>query len=328
MRLAPPVELPAKQDRARCLGRRLAWATIVYYGLDATIMYLVMGRSQAMKANWLQDAFAIIPPIGYLVANSVVFLPPSPRFAYGYHRAVSVAFFFAAIALAGLGVYLVVDSLIPFVKAEHPTIGSIQVFGRVIWLGWPMVAASLFSSALPPFFLGRAMLQPARMTHDKVLYSTAQMNKAGWLAAVAAIVGVVGIGLGFWWADYAAALAISGLVLQDAYRNLKAAVLSLMDETPKTTDFLADDPARGQVAAYLKGLDWVKDAEVRLREEGHVLFGNAVVVPADRRGLTAKIRHAVEGVKGLDWRIYDFSIMPVDSLTGEEEPDLDAAESS
>jgi divalent metal cation (Fe/Co/Zn/Cd) transporter len=326
MKTAPPVELPAEQDRARRLGRRLAWATIVYYCIDATIMYLVMGRSQAMKANWLQDAFALVPPAGYLVANRLVFRTPNRRFPYGYHRAVSVAFFFSAVALAGLGVYLVIDSLVPFVKREHPTIGSIDLFGRLVWLGWPMLAGSLFSSALPPFFLGRAMLGPARVTHDKVLYSTAQMNKAGWLAAVSAMVGVTGIGFGFWWADYVAALVISALVLRDAWRNTKAAVLGLMDEVPRTTDFAAADPAPARVLAYLRGLDWVKDAEVRLREEGHVLFGNAAVVPADRRGLTAKIRAAVAGVKALDWRIYDFAVMPVDSLAGGEEPDLAAAD--
>jgi divalent metal cation (Fe/Co/Zn/Cd) transporter len=325
MKTSPPVEFPAEQDRARRLGRRLAWATIVYYCVDATIMYAVMGRSQAMKANWLQDAFAVIPPIGFLVANHVVFHKPNPRFPYGYHRAVSVAFFFAAIALAALGVYLVGDSVVPLARAEHPTIGAVRVFGHVVWLGWPMLVASLFSSALPPFFLGRAMIAPARVMHDKVLYSTAQMNKAGWLAAASAMVGVVGIGFGLWWADYAAALVISGLVLRDAWKNTKAAVLSLMDEVPRTTDFASADPAPARVAAYLKGLDWVKDAEVRFREEGHVLFGNSVVVPADRRGLTAKLRAAVEGVKALDWRIYDFDIMPVDSLTGAEEPDLDAA---
>jgi divalent metal cation (Fe/Co/Zn/Cd) transporter len=285
-----------------------------------------MGRSQAMKANWLQDAFAVIPPAGFLVANHVVFRRPDQRFPYGYHRAVSVAFFFSAISLAALGVYLVLDALIPFVRAEHPTIGSVSLFGRVVWLGWLMIVASVLSSGLPPFFLGRAMIPPARVMHDKILYSNAEMNKAGWLAAASAVVGVFGIGLGFWWADYVAALAIAGLVLRDAWRNLRAAVLSLMDEVPRTTDFAAADPAPARVANYLKGLEWVKEAEVRMRDEGHVLFGNAAVVPADRRGLTAKLRRAVAGVKALDWRIYDFSIMPVDALGGEEEPDLDAAE--
>jgi divalent metal cation (Fe/Co/Zn/Cd) transporter len=326
MKTAPPVEFPAEQDRAHRYGRRLAWVTIVYYCIDATIMYLVMGRSQAMKANWLQDAFAIIPPVGYLIANHVVHNRPNPRFPYGYHRAVSVAFFFSAISLAGLGIYLLIDSLVPFIGRVHPTIGSVRVGGHVLWLGWPMVVASIFSSALPPFFLGRMMIRPAKVTHDKVLYSTAQMNKAGWLAGASAVVGVIGIGFGYWWADYVAALVITLLILQDGWRNTKAAVLGIMDEVPRTTDFAALDPLPAKVAAYLRKLDWVKDAEVRFREEGHVLFGNAVVVPADRRGLTAKIRHAVEGVKALDWRIYDFAIMPADSPHGGEEPDLGAAE--
>jgi divalent metal cation (Fe/Co/Zn/Cd) transporter len=326
MKTAPPVEFPAAQERACRVGRWLAWATIVYYCIDATIMYLVAGRSQAMKANWLQDAFAIVPPIGYLVANRVVFRRPTPHFPYGYHRAVSIAFLFSAIALLGLGIYLVIDSLIPFVRAEHPTIGAVKVFGRYVWLGWPMLVASLFSSAIPPFFLGRAMIGPAKVTHDKVLFSNAQMNKAGWLAAASAMVGVTGIGLGYWWADFVAALVISGLVLRDAYRNTVVAVLTLMDEAPQTTDLTAPDPVVGQVRHYLRGLDWVKEVEVRLREEGHVLFGGAAVVPADRRGLIGKIAQAVAGVKALDWRIYDFSIMPVDSLADGAEPDLDASE--
>ena len=50
MRKAPPVEFPQDRERARRVGRRLAWATIGYYLIDMTIMYLVVGRSQAMKA--------------------------------------------------------------------------------------------------------------------------------------------------------------------------------------------------------------------------------------------------------------------------------------
>src|SRR3954468_23372898 len=140
MRVAPPVEFPPEQDRARRTGRALAWATIGYYFVDIIIMYLVMGRSQAMKANWLQDLFALVPPVGFLIANSLVDNKPNQRYPYGYHRAVSIAFFFAAISLAGLAVYLVIDSLIPFVKAEHPTIGTVNVFGRLIWLAWPVGA--------------------------------------------------------------------------------------------------------------------------------------------------------------------------------------------
>ena len=126
MRTAPPVEFPAERDRARRAGRRLAWATIGYYLIDMTVMYLVVGRSQAMKAAWLQDVFAVVPPVGFLVAAQMVCKRPNDRFPYGYHRAVSVAFFFAALSLIGVGVYLVIDSVIPFVQAQHPTIGGFR----------------------------------------------------------------------------------------------------------------------------------------------------------------------------------------------------------
>ena len=319
MRKAPPVEFPQDRERARRVGRRLAWATIGYYLIDMTIMYLVVGRSQAMKAAWLQDVFAIVPPVGFLVASGLIDRPPTRRFPYGYHRAVSVAFFFAALSLIGVGVYLVVDSVIPFVKAVHPTIGVFRAFGYQVWLGWPMFAALIFSSALPPFFLGRMMFEPARKMHDKVLYANAEMQKAGWLSAGSALVGVAGIGLGLWWLDYVAALVISFLILKDGYTSAREALSILMDEAPRTTDFAAADPAAARIQKYLEGLDWVAEAAVRLREEGHVFFGDALVVPNDQRGLMTKIGKAVAGVKDLDWRIYDFAIMPVPELNDETE---------
>lgn len=39
--------------------------------------------------------------------------------------------------------------------------------------------------------------------HDKVLHADAKMNKADWMTAAAALVGVLGIGLGWWWAKIA-----------------------------------------------------------------------------------------------------------------------------
>lgn len=319
MRKAPPVEFPAEQDRAHRVGRRLAWATIGYYLIDMTVMYLVVGRSQAMKAAWLQDVFAIVPPVGFLVASRMVCKKPNDRFPYGYHRAVSVAFFFAALSLIGVGLYLVIDSVIPFVQARHPTIGAIQLFGSQVWLGWPMFAGLVFSSALPPFFLGRMMIEPAKVMHDKVLYANAEMQKAGWLSAASALVGVVGIGFGVWWFDYVAALVISVLILKDGLTSAREALSILMDEAPRTTDFAAADPARARIKTYLESLDWVAEAVVRLREEGHVFFGDALVVPKDQRGLTSKLHRAIDGVKALDWRVYDFSIMPVPELNDDTE---------
>jgi len=45
------------------------------------------------------------------------------------------------------------------------------------------------------------------------------MNKANWLTAGAAMVGVVGIGFGLWWADAAAAAIIPLDITEDGVSN-------------------------------------------------------------------------------------------------------------
>ena len=83
-------------------------------------------------------------------------------------------------------------------------------------------------------FLGRAKLKLSETLHDKVLYADADMNKADWTTGVAAIAGIVGIGIGWWWADSVAALLISLSIVRDGLRNLKGAVAALMDTRART----------------------------------------------------------------------------------------------
>lgn len=60
---------------------------------------------------------------------------------------------------------------------------------------------------------------------------------------------------------------------------------------------------------------------MRLRENGHVFFGEALVVPSSGKDLTAEIERAREEILELDWRLYDIAISPVESMEPpEEEP--------
>jgi hypothetical protein len=63
----------------------------------------------------------------------------------------------------------------------------------------------------------------------------------------------------------------------------------------------------------LRGFDWVEDAEVRMREEGHVFIGEAFVVPVDRDQLVERLSAAVDAL-ALDWRVHELVIMPVARL--------------
>jgi hypothetical protein len=58
-------------------------------------------------------------------------------------------------------------------------------------------------------------------------------------------------------------------------------------------------------------MDWVKDAEVRLREEGHVFVGEAFVVPVDNEDLVGRMERANHHLLELDWRLHELVIAPV-----------------
>jgi cation diffusion facilitator family transporter len=307
---------PEGQEKLR-RARRLEWITIAYLVSAVGILALVLGSSQAMKTAWFEDLLSLIPPIAFLVSERYNSRAPTERFPYGFHRTVSVGHLCAALALFAMGGYLFVESVAKLVAAEHPTIGAITLFGQTFWLGWLMIPALLWSG-LPAVFLGRAKMPLARDLHNKVLYADADMNKADWLTAGAAMVGVVGIGFGLWWADAAAAALISLDITKDGLKNLRHAVNDLMDQTPTTVAHDDVDPLRDRVAAKLNEFAWVEDAEVRLREEGQVYFGEAFVVPSDASDLTEKLEEALEELRDLDWRVHDVAIMPVRELPKRE----------
>jgi divalent metal cation (Fe/Co/Zn/Cd) transporter len=191
------------------------------------------------------------------------------------------------------------------------------VFYRTFWLGWLMIAALLYSS-IPSAILGHYKKPLAYSMHDKILFVDAKMNRADWLSASAAIVGVLGIGWGYWWADSVAAAVVSLDIVHDGCQNLKQAVFDLMNEKPKAVDHSKDDPLPEELTGYLNRLPWVKNAEVRVREEGHVFFGEAFVeVHREFDDLPDKVEAAIHGCIDLDWRLHDMMLVPVRSLKQE-----------
>lgn len=307
-------ELPPEQSRALRRAVRLAWGTIGFLVVGVTLVYLVMGSSQAMKAAWTEDLLSFIPPVSFLVAVRFARRRPTPAHPYGYHRSVGIGHLVAATALLAMGTFLVVDSGSGLLKAEHPPVGVVHLGGHVIWAGWPMVAAMVLTG-VPPVLLGRAKLPLARTLHDRVLYADADMNKADWMTALGTIVGVLGIGAGLWWADAAAALFIAGSILRDGVTNLRVAAAALMDARATTVDGTEVHPLVGQVDAYLAAVPWVAAARSRVRDQGHVFHVESFVVP---RGGTAPgpddLAALREGVVALDWKVQDLVVVPVEQL--------------
>jgi divalent metal cation (Fe/Co/Zn/Cd) transporter len=97
-------ELPPDKHEKLLKAVRLEWISIVYLVTAITLLYFTLGSSQAMKAAWVEDILGLTPPIAFLVASRIRNRKPNDRFPYGYHRATSVAYLCASVALLALGV--------------------------------------------------------------------------------------------------------------------------------------------------------------------------------------------------------------------------------
>jgi cation diffusion facilitator family transporter len=307
-------ELPPDKHQLLVKAVRLEWSSIVYLITAVVLLYFTLGSSQAMKAAWVEDILGILPPAAFLVAARVRRRKPNQKFPYGYHRATSIAYLCASVALLALGAFILYDSVSKLVKFEHPPIDLVKPFGdQPVWLGWLMLGALAYST-VPQVILGRLKQPLASELHDKVLYADAEMNRADWMTGLAAMAGVVGIGLGLWWADAVAASVISFDIVRDGLGNLRVAVADLMDKEPTVVDNSEADPLPHQLETELRAMGWVKDAEVRLREEGHVFFGEAFVVPTDDDDLVGRVARANQQLLEVDWRLHELVITPVPEI--------------
>lgn len=323
MKRSKDFELPDHLKDEQQNAKRLEYWTIAFLISVVIIMYLVMGSSQAMKTAWIEDMLGLIAPISFLIASKMAIKKPSAKYPYGFHRAHSISFLIGAVALSTIGTFLVYDAITALLKREHPTINSIEIWGHTVWMGWLMIAALIYS-AIPAFILGKKKLPLSTKLHNKLLYTDAKTNKADYLTAGAAAIGILGIGFGLWWADAAAALIISVDIVNDGYRQLKASVSDLMNSTPTTVDGDDRDPLVDKVRDLLNSLDWVKEAQVRFREDGQVYFGEAIVVPKDQNSdLHDEMNDAQEKIHALDWRIYDLIISPAKFIPDEHRDEWD-----
>ncbi len=260
--------LPDERISDQARARRLEWWTIGWMASVVVVMGLVMGTSQAMKTAWIEDLLSFVPPVVFLIASHFEDKPPTENFPFGFQRVNSLAFLIAAVALTGLGAILLFNSIQTLVQGERVTIGLVTILGYQIWAGWLMIAALLYS-IIPPVILGRMKLPLARRLQDKVLHTDAEMNKADWQTGLAAIAGVIGLGLGLWWADALAAGIISFSILKDGLTAMRSATAELVDGAPRALakSELADDAIELRRAME----DRFPGANIKMRETGRYI---------------------------------------------------------
>ncbi|MFF2488396.1 cation diffusion facilitator family transporter [Microbacterium sp. NPDC058062] len=312
-------DLPPEQQQALRSAIRWEWFTIGYTAVTIVLIAFVVGGSQAMKTAWIEDMLSLIPQISFLIALLFIRRPPTRAFPFGHHRVMGVGHLVAGVALLAVGGDLAYEAISGLIRADHPSIGTVYVFGRTIWLGWFMVVA-MSVIVIGPFFYGHAKAKLAPRLHNKVLYADADMAKADWTSTVASIVGVLGVGVGLWWLDGAAALFISAGIVWDGWRNSRAAIRDLIDQRARTEDDARPQPLIFRIADRVEEFAWVRETAVRMRDMGQVFHVEVFVVPRTDDVRLEQIEEARKAVMQLDWKVQDVVVIPTATLPDEAEP--------
>lgn len=295
--------LPEAKQQLLRRAVRLQWMSIGIMAVVIAAVGLVAGQSQAMRTAFAEDTLALLPPAVFLLGVWRTRRSRDVKHPYGHHRAVGAGHLVASAALLVLGISLVWNGASGLVAGDRPPIGVVSVAGVTFWAGWLMIGV-MAASIVPPVILGRLKLQYAEPLHDKVLTADADMLKADWMTGVATILGVAGIGLGYWWADSVAAILVALSILHDGVTNMRQAVRDLLDGRATPVDSDDPHPVNEDLWRIAVHTPWVTDAAVRVRDMGHVFHSEVFVVPvgnpsvADVEDLTARLREC-------DWKTED-----------------------
>ena len=302
--LSPEWEFP--KDLSKHYRKAISYEWIsLFYIISATIFsFLTMSNSQTMKTVWMEDMLGIIPPLSFLISSKIINRKANKNFPYGFHRITSAAYLSSSLALFILGLYLFLDGVHVLLIREHPSIGDFNFLGHSVWFGYLMILALLWSS-LPSTVLGHIKLPLAYKLYDKILLADSQMNKASWMSGFASILGIIGIGLGYWWADALVGIIISGDILHDGYIHLKQSLLDLLNQSPKTLKDNKREPLVPEITKLVADELWVKTVTVRFRDEGHVYFGEIFIVPKTKNVSGDKIDNLLVKIRNYHWRFHD-----------------------
>lgn len=318
-------ELPPRIHDDLRRAKRLEWWTLAWMSSVVVVMWLAMGSSQAMKTAMIEDLLSLIPAIVFLIASHYEAKPATVKFPFGFERVHSLASLIAAVALTAIGAFLLFDSGSTLLQQEHPTIAPVTIFGRDIWLGWVMIAALIYS-VVPPVILGRMKQPIARRLQDEVLDTDAMMQRADWMTGLAGVAGLLGVGLGYWWADAVAAGIISFSILHDGIRSLGVATAELVDGTPRA---LGKNEIAEDAQELIKALEArYPGGRVRLRETGRYIHAQVSDVVPDRR---VDLDEIWPGEPDRSWRLVQLSFVPPTRISvsvGPEAAGTGAAEST
>jgi cation diffusion facilitator family transporter len=257
----------------KAIGRRPALVALVsvFIGVAIVLAKLVVGLltgSLGILSEVAHSVMDLIASVSALLAVSTARKPADAEHPYGHGRAENLAAF-------GEGVLLMITAAaIAFEALRRLTTGgeAVNPAGYAFIL---LIATLLIES-------GRAVVlrRVARIADSEALRADATDRLADVFAIVAVLIGLVGVRMGFVWADSVAALLVAGIIARAAAMVAWRSGDILMDRAPAG--------AENQLRAAIHSVPGVREVRsVRVRKSGPNLLGDASIATARMLSLEA-----------------------------------------
>jgi cation diffusion facilitator family transporter len=208
----------ARSERDRKVARVL-WAILVA-NVTVAILKLVLGLSIGSVAVWADGLHSLLDGTSNvvgLVGIALASKPPDREHPYGHRRFETIAATLIGLLIAaGLVTILasVARSVITGTSEARPT---------------PLAAALIAVTLVVNLVVSRVEASRGRALKSSLLTADAAHTASDALASLVVLVSFAGVAIGWPWADWVAALAVSALIARAAYLVLRENLGVLLD---------------------------------------------------------------------------------------------------
>ncbi|MEW8977638.1 MAG: cation diffusion facilitator family transporter [Symbiobacterium sp.] len=269
-------------------GRKGAWLSIGVYCLLTAAKLTVgwLAGSQAIAADGVNNATDVLGSVAVLLGLIIAQRPADEEHRYGHARAEGVA-------------SLVVATIMGLASLEVARSAFLSLLStdRAAPEGWSLWVAVGSAAVLLAIYAYNLRL--ARRCGSSALESAAYDHLSDALISLGTAAGVAGSGLGWYWADPVAGLAVAALVARTAWSVGREAAHMLMDGGPDQERIAALEG----VVSGVEGVCGVQDLRARLLGN-RVAVDVTVLVPqhmsvVEAHAVADRVEHALTRLAGV-----------------------------
>jgi cation diffusion facilitator family transporter len=216
-----PANSRAEASLTTVRGRKLALIGLLVNFALAGIKLVagMVGNSYALIADAVESMADIVGSVVIWGGLHIAAKPADPEHPYGHGKAEALAAFFVAAMVGAAGVGIAIRALFEILSPSHaPEMFTLWVLILVI-----VVKETMF----------RIVRRAAVQTGSGAVHVDAWHHRSDAITSAAALVGIsIAVFGGYAWADPAAAMVASGVIIYNATLLFRRPLAELMDEEP------------------------------------------------------------------------------------------------